>query len=593
MSLRDMKISTRLTLGFALVCLLMALLGATAVVKVGHVGEDFRQVADAEVPTIEEVGAIKTAVEALAREMGQLLLTTDPAEQKALFEMVAAADKRIAEGFGTLGRRIDDEAGRARLATVLAAREAYQAGHDRVLEQARAGNTEAARAALLRELRPLQLAYMQRLDELLRAQHALLDEATEDVHATVAATRTLVLSLLAAAVALAAALGFWIIRATTGPLNQAVDVARAVAQGDLTRRIDATGRNETGLLLAALHDMQARLSAIVGEVRGGAESVAAASAQIAQGNSDLSARTEEQASALEQTAASMEELTGTVRQNAENARQANDLASHASSDAARGGDAVGRVVETMKSINESSRRIVDIIGTIDGIAFQTNILALNAAVEAARAGEQGRGFAVVAGEVRTLAQRAAGAAKEIRTLISTSVERVEQGSQQVDRAGTTMTEVVASIRRVTDLMGEISAANGEQSTGVAQIGDAVSQMDLVTQQNAALVEESAAAAESLKVQAQKLVAAVAVFRLAGDAHALPVSPARLAPAAPQIPPIPRPETPPAAPSGWDGSERRGPNRAKNITRLPARPAQPPAEPVVAPRGNGSDDWESF
>jgi methyl-accepting chemotaxis protein len=323
---------------------------------------------------------------------------------------------------------------------------------------------------------------------------------------------SVVLMLVAFGASLAAGLLFS--RTITGPINQAVGVARGVAAGDLTMQFDVQGKDETAQLLIALKEMQASLAAVVSNVRQNSESVASASAQIAQGNLDLSQRTEQQASALQQTAASMEQLGSTVKQNADNARQANQLAQGASSVAVRGGAVVGQVVETMKGINDSSRKIADIIGVIDGIAFQTNILALNAAVEAARAGEQGRGFAVVASEVRSLAQRSAAAAKEIKSLIGVSVERVEQGTALVDQAGATMTEIVGSIKRVTDIMGEISAASTEQSSGVAQVGQAVSQMDQATQQNAALVEESAAAAENLKGQAQRLVQTVAEFKLA-------------------------------------------------------------------------------
>ena len=307
-------------------------------------------------------------------------------------------------------------------------------------------------------------------------------------------------------------------RSITRPINRAVNLARQVSEGDLTAQVDIRGKDEIAQLLQAMHTMQGKLSAVVRVVRENSESVATASAQIAQGNHDLSARTEQQASALQETAASMEELSSTVRQNADNARQANQLAQGASEFATKGGDVVGQVVQTMKGINDSSKKIADIIGVIDGISFQTNILALNAAVEAARAGEQGRGFAVVAGEVRNLAQRSAEAAKEIKRLIGDSVQRVEQGSVQVDEAGQRMAEIVGSIRQVTDIMGEISAASTEQSDGVAQVGNAVTQMDQATQQNAALVEESAAAASSLKTQAQQLVDAVAIFRLAGAAR---------------------------------------------------------------------------
>jgi methyl-accepting chemotaxis protein len=310
----------------------------------------------------------------------------------------------------------------------------------------------------------------------------------------------------------------WLSRQIVSSLDHAVEVAKEVADGNLAVEITVNGKDECAMMLQSLHDMQSNLSRLVVNVRQGSEGVATASAEIAQGNNDLSARTEQQASALEETAASMEELSSTVKQNADSARTANQLAQSASSVAVQGGKVVDQVVETMKGINESSRKISDIISVIDGIAFQTNILALNAAVEAARAGEQGRGFAVVASEVRSLAGRSAEAAKEIKMLINASVERVEHGTALVDQAGTTMTEVVSSIRRVTDIMGEISAASNEQSMGVAQVGEAVTQMDQATQQNAALVEEMAAAASSLKGQAQELVQAVAFFKVGGAAH---------------------------------------------------------------------------
>jgi methyl-accepting chemotaxis protein len=341
--------------------------------------------------------------------------------------------------------------------------------------------------------------------------------AADKVSQTVASAERAMLLALGFMVAVGAVLVWIIPRSVIEPVEQAVSLAQSIAEGDLTRRIEAGGRDELGRLLGSLETMQSRLSQVVANVRQGSEGVATASAEIAQGNQDLSSRTEQQASALEQTASSMETLGSTVRRNADSARMANELAQQASAVAAEGGEVVNQVVETMKGINESSRRISDIIAVIDGIAFQTNILALNAAVEAARAGEQGRGFAVVASEVRSLAGRSAEAAREIKQLISASVERVEQGSRQVDQAGATMTEVVGAIQRVTQIMGEISAASVEQSDGVSQVGEAVNHMDHATQQNAALVEQMAAAASCLSGQAQELVQVVSTFRLRANA----------------------------------------------------------------------------
>jgi methyl-accepting chemotaxis protein len=383
------------------------------------------------------------------------------------------------------------------------------------------GATPEAALAINTKVRPLVGEWRKQVQRLIGMKTQRNESAYQTAVAGQASARWLLLVCGLVAVGASVALAIALTRAVTQPLQEAVQVTNRIAQGDLASPVETTRSDELGQLLQSIGGMQAGLRRLVAQVRESTGGIATASAEIAHGNSDLSARTEQQASALEETAASMEELSSTVRLNADNARQANDLAMNASTVAAQGGDVVAEVVDTMKGINDSSRKIVDIIGVIDGIAFQTNILALNAAVEAARAGEQGRGFAVVASEVRSLAQRSAAAAKEIKGLIDTSVQRVERGTALVDKAGATMTEVVGAIRRVTDIMGEISAASREQSQGVAQVGEAVTQMDQATQQNAALVEESAAAADSLKQQALQLVEAVAVFKLGNEAVAAP------------------------------------------------------------------------
>jgi methyl-accepting chemotaxis protein len=416
------------------------------------------------------------------------------------------------------------------------------------------------------------------------------DGQTMEDDGTYAKTVTEALTLLAALVA--AAIAFFTTRSITVPIAQAVGFATRVAAGDLTSKVAVQRHDETGQLLLALIHMQENLVRTVSSVLQGSEGVATASAEIAQGNNDLSARTEQQASALEETAASMEQLSSTVQQNADTARKANQLAMNASSVAIKGGEVVGQVVQTMKGINDSSRKISDIISVIDGIAFQTNILALNAAVEAARAGDQGRGFAVVASEVRSLAGRSAEAAKEIKSLIGASVERVEQGTTLVDQAGVTMTDLVDSIKRVTDLMSEISAASAEQAAGVSQVGEAVTQMDQVTQQNAALVEEMAAAASSLKSQAGDLVETVAIFKLGAGHHvALPKANTR-APASKFAPfkgterrlDAPKPRAAPAA------AARPAPRKVAIALN---KPAAKPAPKVVASASTADEEWETF
>jgi len=403
-------------------------------------------------------------------------------------------------------------------------------GQQMVADAARAieaGNWDLGQEILIRKINPTFLKGQNAYKQLQSSMNTRNAEQSLALHAELHTLNIVTLGAVAAGLLMALLASAYLVRSITVPLNAAVDLARRVADGDLSAGVGAHTRNEFGQLLAALGEMTASLSSIVTEVRSGSDVIATASDEIAAGNMDLCARTEQQASSIEETAAAVEELTGTVRQNADNARQANSVAAHASDVAFRGGEVVAEVVTTMSAINASARKIVDIIAVIDGIAFQTNILALNAAVEAARAGEQGRGFAVVASEVRTLAQRSSAAAKEIKELITDSVEKVDNGSRLVNRAGTTMEEIVVSVRKVASIMGEITTASAEQSAGIEQIHQSISQMDRATQQNAALVEEAAGAAQSLQERAGSLARQVSIFKLAGHASVQPgLRPAR-------------------------------------------------------------------
>ncbi|MET3444662.1 methyl-accepting chemotaxis protein [Variovorax paradoxus] len=450
-------------------------------------------------------------------------------------------------------------------------RKAYLAAREEVSKAKLAGDMEGADRIFNERFEPTSRSYLAGVQQMVDAERTQLDAAAERSKEMRASTSLMLIICGALSLGLGLVLAWLLVRSITHPLRRAVEVAEAVAAGDLTSRIDVTTKDETGQLMHALKGMNGSLAKVVGEVRTGTDAIATASGQIAAGNQDLSSRTEEQASSLEQTAASMEELTSTVKQNADNARQANQLALSASEVAVRGGGVVNQVVDTMGSINASSKKIVDIIGVIDGIAFQTNILALNAAVEAARAGEQGRGFAVVASEVRSLAQRSGAAAKEIKGLIDDSVGKVEAGSRQVTEAGRTMDEIVDSVKRVTDIMGEITAASQEQSTGIEQVNQAIAQMDQVTQQNAALVEEAAAAAQSMQEQAASLVEAVSVFKLDSNTALRPLAQvqAKLQPALPS-------------------------RRAMPALKAPARAAaEPKATPKLAAAHAAPGDWTEF
>ena len=599
--MNNTTITQRLFFAFGLLILMLALLGGVSLLQVSNVNQEVDNVTDNLLPKQKRLAGLEIDINEIARATRNLLIMDKPEDLATQRRDIDGARKDMADALAELDKTVVNPDAKQLLAAVHSAETAYLASLDRMLAAVAASQTDQARTLLLTETRGLQLSLIEKMGALTELQNKLIDKATVNIDEALATTQQVVIGMVALGLVVGITLALAIIRSITRPLNEAVDVANAIAGGDLTVSLRAEGRSETAVLLRALGDMKDNLARVVGSVRGNAESVATASAQIAQGNQDLSSRTEQQASSLQQTAASMEELGSTVKQNADNARQANQLAQGASTVAVQGGEVVNQVVATMKGINDSSRQIADIINVIDGIAFQTNILALNAAVEAARAGEQGRGFAVVAGEVRSLAQRSAQAAKEIKSLIGASVERVEQGTALVDRAGTTMQEVVSSIRRVTDIMGEISSASTEQSQGVSQVGEAVSQMDQVTQQNAALVEQSAAAADSLKQQAQQLVSAVAVFKLGQDGHV---------PAVHGAPPVVSSHTPAATrPAGMPAPkakavtvERRGPNRATNVTRpdfSSRKPSAPAAAPSPAPaaepaaRTGTTDEWESF
>ncbi len=594
MNLKDLKIGTRLSMGIVLSAVLLALMVWIGLSSMAAIQAQLDTAVSERMPKLLTAKDIKDNIRLRAILARNIVLEDDPAVNAKTGERITSVRADYQKMIGPLRDSVVTPEGKAALAKMEEAIAALRVPTDKVIEFGMADKNEEANV-MLKVLAPLQNVANDAADAFANLQIKNSENDKLKAIEAYSSARTLLVSIGVVAVALLGFLGWLLVRSITGPLNQAVGISRAVAAGDLSLHFEAEGKNETAQLLSALKAMQDSLASVVGNVRQSAESVATASSQISQGNNDLSARTEQQASALEETAASMEELSSTVKQNADNARQANQLAQSASTVAVRGGDVVGQVVETMKGINDSSKKIADIISVIDGIAFQTNILALNAAVEAARAGEQGRGFAVVASEVRSLAQRSADAAKEIKNLISASVDRVEQGTTLVDQAGVTMQEVVTSIRRVTDIMGEISAASSEQSQGVSQVGEAVTQMDQATQQNAALVEESAAAANSLKGQAQQLVDAVAIFKLDQKAafRAAPKTVAAAPAVAPQASAVK-----PAAPSANFSSPKpaaRAPLKAAASTPAPkAAPAEKIAAPSkVASRPAADDDWESF
>jgi methyl-accepting chemotaxis protein len=581
--MNNLKISTRLIVLIGLLSALLIAIGAIGLWGMSATNASFNTVYQDRMVPVGQLADVQRLV--LRNRLEATTAMLDPKPEVIAKELAAMAANT---------KEVND-LWAAYMATQLTPEEAtlakqFEAARERFTNEAFRPIQEALRGGNIDEAKRLNTEKADVLYDGVRKNIVALvdlqfDEGKREYEASIARyeqSRMVAIAAIVLGIAFAVAFGLVLIRGIARSLSQASELSRAVAEGDLTRNVDTSGKDEVAVVLQSLAAMQQNLSQIVTRVRQGSDSVSVASSEIAEGNQDLSSRTESQASALEETAASMEELSSTVRQNADNARQANQLAQSASTVAVQGGQVVSQVVDTMKGINDSSRRIADIISVIDGIAFQTNILALNAAVEAARAGEQGRGFAVVAGEVRNLAQRSAAAAKEIKDLITDSVARVEQGSALVDKAGTTMEEVVGSIRRVTDIMGEISAASAEQSAGVGQIGEAVQQMDQATQQNAALVEEMAAAATSLRTQADDLVQTVAVFKVNGDmASARPTHRPR-APA-----PAPAPRKPAPTPL----SQKAPTRQAAPSVSAPRAAAAAPRVGVSKP--DAGSDWESF
>ena len=576
--LTSLRIGPRLAGAFALLIAIALALGLFIVGQMASLSDSLTDVGADRLPKVKLLDEMTELTNTQARQLRNMLILDDKAEIARSLEDVRSTRDRMTRAMETLDPLLTIPEARRMLDESKALRAGYGTAVDRFLTLYAEGKMAEAKAVLVKDVRERQVEYFAKVEAMKEFQIKMIGKAIEDGQHQYVNARNLTLGLLAGMVVLAVLLGLAITRSITRPLNEAVRLADAVAAGDLTVQVHAQGRDEVAALMSALQRMVAQLSQIVGHVRSGTDEIGTASTQIATGNQDLSSRTEEQASNLQQTAASMEQLTASVQSNANASKQANQLAASASEVAVRGGQVVGQVVETMGQIEASSKRIAEIITVIDGIAFQTNILALNAAVEAARAGDQGRGFAVVAGEVRSLAQRSAQAAREIKSLIVDSVERVNAGSTQVREAGETMDAIVAQVKRVTDLIGEINSSTLEQSSGITQVNDAVTQLDQVTQQNAALVEESAAAADSLRQQAQQLAQAVAVFRIATDAaHGVAAEVMQR-----REPGAIKASSRPAAPKSAAPAKPSAP--AKPATRPAAKPA---AEPAMA------GDWKEF
>ena len=574
MSVSNMRIGLRLGLGFGVVCVLLLLMVVISNTMMERINAGTDEIVHDRMPKIEATTQLLVGINEIAIALRNMMLTEDPADRKAQVDHIMQTRELNQRAITMLDGSLRDPRARELLGQMKSHIGRYRPGQDRLIGDVQANRLDDARAFLSSDLRPILRDLKQATNDLAVRQKELASHAADGAAVTFRESRLLSWGLGALALALAAAIAYWITISITRPANRALGIARTVAAGDLTSQIDSDSRDEMGQLLLALKAMNDNLAATVGTVRSGTETIATAALQVASGSMDLSSRTEQQASSLEETASSMEELTSTTKQNAENARQANVLARSASDVAARGGQVIEQVTTTMNEINAASAKITDIISVIDGIAFQTNILALNAAVEAARAGEDGRGFAVVASEVRNLAQRSASAAREIKVLIDSSSMKVASGSALVNTAGDTMREIVSSVQRVTDIMAEMSSASSEQTDGIEQINQAVKQMDAVTQQNAALVEQSAAASEAMQVQAATLAQAVAVFRLRGDGGAVAPPPVRTQPAT----------RPAAAPR---------PAGARAAISLQRQAGANTGKTAKAAAASNADEWEEF
>ena len=511
--LGNVKIGTRLSIGFGFIIVLAICMAVLGSVMLRDIRTSARTLTEDRLAKVEQMSRVKDNLNVIARAVRNVALLHEDKPRQAEWKRIQEARAKNTELLNALEQSIHTDEGRRMLRDLQGALTPYDAAIDQAVQQVMAGQDQDIGRTLMETVRPLQTATFKAVDALTERQQNRMREGVDQIEHDAILSSQLMTALAAVAGVLGALLAWLIQRSVVQPIRQAVQVARTVAAGDLSSRIDVQSRDETGELLLAMKDMNIALQQLVTEVRASSESIATGSSQIATGAADLSQRTEEQASNLQQTAASMEEISGTVRQTSDTARLANELAARGAETARRGGAALEQMAITMAHISASSKKVADITSVIDGIAFQTNILALNAAVEAARAGEQGRGFAVVANEVRTLAQRAGAAARDIKNLVQDSAACVEAGSTQTQLAGDAITAIVAEVQHVGQLISEISSSSSEQSQGVDQINNAINQMDHVTQQNAALVEESSAAAESLREQAGRLATLVRRFRL--------------------------------------------------------------------------------